>query len=66
MCLVSHHTDLHSSVLSLTLGFSIHDKQISGKLTTFFETVDPSVLDFSLSSHRHTYASLLFTSRFID
>ena len=28
--------------------------------------VDPSVLDFSLSSHRHSYISLLFSSHFID
>jgi hypothetical protein len=27
--------------------------------------VDPSVLVFSLSSHRHTHISLLFRSRFI-
>jgi hypothetical protein len=28
--------------------------------------VDPSALAFSLSSHRHSYMSLLFSSRFID
>ena len=28
--------------------------------------VDPSALAFSLSSHRHSYISLLFSSRFID
>jgi hypothetical protein len=27
--------------------------------------VDPSSLGFSLSSHRHSYISLLFSSRFI-
>ncbi len=28
--------------------------------------VDPSGLAFSLSSHRHSYKSLLFSSRFLD
>jgi hypothetical protein len=32
----------------------------------YTRSVDPSVLDFSLSSHRHTHVSLLFNSRLID
>jgi hypothetical protein len=32
---------------------------------SYARRVDPSVLAFSLSSHRHTYVSLLFNSRFI-
>ena len=28
--------------------------------------LDSSVLDFSLSSHQHSYIGLVFTSRFID
>jgi hypothetical protein len=34
-------------------------------VSTLCEAVDPSVLAFSLSSHRHSYISLLFKSHFI-
>ena len=34
--------------------------------TVYVRSVDPSVLAFSLSSHRHSYIGLVFSSRFID
>ncbi len=32
----------------------------------YVSRVDPSVVSFSLSSHRHSYVSILFSSRSID
>jgi hypothetical protein len=67
--LVFHHTDNHTWVFYLNLTFSINNKHsacdpcrslrrrhLSTQCMSLYAThVDPSVLVFSLSSHRHSY-----------
>ena len=42
-----------------------HDSSSPPYNPVYVRRVDPSALDSSLSSHRHSYISLLFSSRFI-
>ncbi len=64
---VSHYTDTHLYVFSLALALPLIINLKRGHFLNpvYARRVDPSALAFSLSSHRHSYISLLFSSRFI-
>jgi hypothetical protein len=60
----SDRTDSPMSPSTFTIFFK---KKVSGgRKTNIARRVDSSVLVFSLSSHRYSFISLLFSSRFID
>jgi hypothetical protein len=60
------HTHPSHSPPSRLLIVSIFGCSRPPRNPVYVRGVDPSVLVFSLSSHRHAYISLLFSSHFID
>ena len=49
-----------------TLFFLEYRDTVHKKIPVYVRCVDPSALDLSLSSHRHSYLSILFSCRFVS
>jgi hypothetical protein len=62
---ISHSPITLANLSSINLVF-IFRCSSSPRNPVYVSRVDPSVLSFSLSSHRHSYISFLFSSRFLD
>ncbi len=62
---ISHSPITRANLLSINL-VSICVCSSPPRNLVYARLVDPSALAFSFSSHRHSYISLLFSSRFID